>query len=54
MRTDGSWRALRRTYRTTGRAETRWVDLPAGTYRIRVIGRSGYLGSISAPVALVN
>jgi hypothetical protein len=54
MRTDGSWRTLRRTYRTTGRAELRWVDLPAGTYRIRVIGRSGYLGSISAPVAPLN
>lgn len=54
MRADGSWRTLRRTYRTAGRAEVRWVDLPAGTYRVRVIGRSGYLGSISAPVALVN
>jgi hypothetical protein len=52
QRTDGSWRTLKRTYRTQGSRETRTIDLPAGTYRVRVQPKSGYLGSTSAEVIL--
>jgi hypothetical protein len=52
QRTDGSWRTLRRTYRTQGSRETRTIDLPAGTYRVRVQPKNGYLGSTSAEVTL--
>jgi hypothetical protein len=54
QRTDGSWRTLKRTYRTQGSRETRTIDLPAGTYRVRVQPKNGYLGSTSAEVTLAK
>jgi hypothetical protein len=37
-----------------GSRETRTIDLPAGTYRVRVQPKYGYLGSTSAEVTLVR
>ena len=54
QRTDSSWRTLKRTYRTQGSRETRTIDLPAGTYRVRVQPKNGYLGSTSAEVTLAK
>lgn len=53
-RADGSWRTLKKTYRTRGQHETRTIDLPAGTYRVRVKAKYGYQGSTSAEVVLVR
>jgi hypothetical protein len=54
QRPDGNWRTLKRTYRTQGRREARTIDLPAGTYRIMVKPKYGYLGSTSAEVTLAT
>lgn len=54
QRTDGSWRTLKRTYRTQGSRETRIIDLPAGTYRVQVRPKFGYLGSTSAEATLAR
>jgi hypothetical protein len=54
QRGDGSWRTLRRTYRTQGSRETRTIDLPAGTYRDQVQPKNGYLGSTSAEMTLAT
>jgi hypothetical protein len=54
QRADGSWRTLKRTYRTQGRREARTIDLPAGTYRITVKPKYGYLGSTSAEATLAT
>jgi subtilisin family serine protease len=52
QRGDGSWRPLRDTYHTRGALETRFVDLPRGTYRVRVSSRMGLKGATSVPVTL--
>ena len=52
QRADGSWRTLRATYRTHGALETRVVDLPRGTYRVRVPMRMGLTEATSVPVTL--
>ena len=52
-KTSAGWRSLS-TYRTKGSSETRTVDLKAGTYRVVVAGKYGYLGKASAPVTLVK
>lgn len=50
---DGSWATLR-SYRTKGRAETRTIDLPAGTYRVVVAAKYGYQGATSGEMTLVK
>jgi subtilisin family serine protease len=52
QRADGSWRTLRATYRTRGALETRTLDLPQGTYRVRVPSRMGLTEATSVPVTL--
>jgi subtilisin family serine protease len=52
QRGDGSWRTLRATYRTQGALETRVVDLPRGTYRVRVPTRMGLTEATSVTVTL--
>ena len=52
QRGDGSWRTLRATYRTRGALETRVVDLPRGTYRVRVPSRMGLTEATSVPITL--
>ena len=53
-RADGTWRTLKKTYRTQGTRETRTIDLPAGTYRVNVRAKYGYRGATSAEVRLDN
>ncbi len=52
QRADGSWRSLRATYRTRGARETRTVDLPRGTYRVRVPSGMGLDEVTSVAVTL--
>jgi hypothetical protein len=52
QRADGSWRTLPATYRTRGARETRIVDLPRGTYRVRVGTRMGLTEATSVAVSL--
>jgi hypothetical protein len=54
QRANKTWTTLRRTYRTQGAAETRTVNLPAGTYRVRINARYGYGVTTSTPVTLVR
>ena len=54
LRADGSWRTLGPTYRTRDAQETRIVDLPGGTYRVRVAARMGLNGATSLPVTLTR
>ena len=54
QRTDGSWRTLKATYRTRGAKETRIVDLPRGTYRVRVLPRMGLTEATSPAVTLTR
>lgn len=49
---EGTWRNVGGTYRTQGAKETRTINLPAGTYRVVVKPKYGYLGSTSADVVL--
>ena len=49
---DGSWKTLKRTYRTLGSKETRTVNLKRGTYRVVVNPKYGYVGTTSAEVRL--
>lgn len=48
---DATWKALK-TYRTLGRAETRTINLPKGTYRVLVNPKFGYSGATSAEITL--
>jgi len=41
-KTATGWKALKKTYRTKGRAEILTVDLPKGTYRAKVLPKYGY------------
>ncbi len=52
QRADGSWRTLKATHRTRGALETRILDLPQGTYRVRVPSRMGLTEATSVPVTL--
>jgi len=52
QREDGSWRTLRATHRTRGARETRILDLPRGTYRVRVLPHLGLIEATSAAVTL--
>ena len=54
QRASGSWRTLSRTYRTIGATETRTINLPAGTYRVRVNAKYGHRVTTSAAVTLVR
>lgn len=54
QRPDGSWRAIQGSFRTRGAHETRIVDLPRGTYRVRVGTRMGLTEATSVPVALTR
>jgi hypothetical protein len=51
---NGSWTTLKKVYRTKGRAETRTINLPAGTYRVRVNAKFGYRGTTSTAVTLIR
>ena len=51
-RPDGSWKTLKKTYKTLGVKETRTVNLKKGTYRVVVNPKYGYVGSTSAEVRL--
>lgn len=53
LRADGSWRTIG-TYRTKGAKETRRVALGRGTYRVRVMAKHGYQGTLSAPVRVAG
>jgi hypothetical protein len=53
-RADGSWRTLKKTYRTHGKPETRTLNLPAGTFRVQVLPKYGYQGSTSGEVLLAR
>lgn len=52
QRANGRWRTLPATYRTRGAQETRTLDLPRGTYRIRILPRFGLNPTLSTPVTL--
>lgn len=52
QRSDGSWRTLKKTYKTKGSAETRTINLKKGTYRVWVKAQHGYAGVKSAKVHL--
>jgi subtilisin family serine protease len=52
QRGDGSWRPVEVTYRTRGASERRLLDLPRGTYRVRVHSRMGLTEATSFPVTL--
>lgn len=51
---NGSWTTPRKSYRTRGAAETRTVNLPAGTYRVRVTAKYGYQAATSTAVTLAR
>jgi hypothetical protein len=53
-RADGTRRTLKKVYRTQGPKETRTIDLPSGTYRVKVKTKYGYRGATSAEVRLAN
>jgi hypothetical protein len=50
----GSWTTLATSYTTLGVTETRTINLRAGTYRVRVNAKYGYLGATSAVVSLAR
>jgi probable HAF family extracellular repeat protein len=50
----GSWTTLATTYTTLGVKEARTINLRAGTYRVRVNPKYGYLGTTSATVRIVR
>lgn len=52
QRADGSWAERKTTYRTAGPAETSTINLPKGTYWVRVLDRYGFAQTISTPVTL--
>ncbi len=54
QRADGSWSTLPANYRTQGARETRLLDLPRGTYRVRVPSRFGLTPTVSPPVTLIR
>jgi hypothetical protein len=54
QRADGTWRTLRPTYTTYGRAETRTLNLRKGTYRVKVQAKYGYRGTTSGAVRLLR
>lgn len=51
-RSDGTWKTLKKTYRTKGNAETRTINLKKGTYRVWVKAQHGYQGVKSAKVRI--
>lgn len=51
QRADRTWARVG-VYRTLGRAETRTVDLPRGTYRVVVNTQKGFQRAVSAEVSL--
>ncbi len=50
----GSKWVPQKTYRTEGSKETKTVNLPKGTYRVKVNAKYGYASTYSAPVTLVK
>ena len=50
----GKWSTLAQSYNTMGAKETRTVNLGAGTYRIAVSAKYGYLAAKSAAVTLIK
>lgn len=53
-RADGTWATLSAWYKTYGTGETRTLDLPRGTYRVKVLAKYGYRAAISARVTLAR
>lgn len=52
LRGDGTWGERKPTYRTSGKAETKTLNLPKGTYRVRVPARFGLAEAVSSAVTL--
>lgn len=50
----GPWRTLKKVYLTRGAQETRTIDLPPGTYRVKVTAQHGYQGATSNEVVLTK
>lgn len=51
---NGVWSTLATSYNTNGASETKTVDLGAGTYRVAVAAKYGYLAMHSGAVALTR
>ncbi|MGB7963541.1 MAG: hypothetical protein WCF12_11375 [Propionicimonas sp.] len=51
-RSDGTWKTLKKTYKTKGNAETRTINLKKGTYRVWVKAQHGHQGVKSAKVRI--
>lgn len=52
QQSDGHWQTLAKTYHARGAPQTRTIDLPEGTYRIQVLPKGKYRGSLSAAASL--
>ena len=52
--TKGKWSTLAPAYNTEGAKETRTLNLGAGTYRVAVSAKYGYLAGYSAAVTLIK
>jgi len=52
--TKGKWSTLAPSYNTQGAKETRTVNLGAGTYRVAVAAKYGYLAGHSTAVTLIK
>jgi hypothetical protein len=52
LKKDGTWGTYAKTYRTSGRSETRTLNFKKGTYRVLVNPKYGHQGVTSVPVAL--
>ena len=53
-KTANGWKTLKGTHRTQGKAETRTINLPKGTYRAVVQAKYGYAKGYSSPVTLTR
>lgn len=49
---DGTWQTLPTKYRAVGAKQTRTLDMPAGTYRVQVLPKGKYRGSLSEAVGI--
>ncbi len=52
--TKGKWSTLAPSYNTDGAKETKTINLGAGTYRVAVSAKYGYLAAQSAAVTLIK
>ncbi|HYO17046.1 MAG TPA: hypothetical protein VES02_00060 [Dermatophilaceae bacterium] len=49
-REGGGWLRYLKTFKTQGKAETRTVNVPSGTYRVRCNGKFGFVSATSNTV----